>query len=174
MSDIDERAEIAVSRYRGHIHAYCVRRLPASHAGDATSEVMTITWRRRATLPEEPGTLPWMYGVAHKVVGGVRRSERRWLARAERAAATAITHSDPVESGAIQMEEERQVRQALSRLRSADQEILRLAAWEGLTNRQIAEIMGLTPAAADQRLSRAKKRLAEAFNDIASGRGVVR
>jgi hypothetical protein len=34
--------------------------------------------------------------------------------------------------------------------------------------------MGLTPAAADQRLSRAKKRLAEAFNDIASGKGVVR
>ncbi len=174
MSDIDERAEIAVSRYRGHIHSYCVRRLPTNDAGDATSEVMTITWRRRAVLPEEPGTLPWMYGVAHRVVSGMRRSERRWLARWERAAGTAIRDTDSVESGAIQLEEERQVRQALTRLRPADQEILRLAAWEGLGNREIAHVMGLTPAAADQRLSRAKKRLADEFNAVTSGKGATR
>lgn len=171
MSDVDERAEVAVSRYQAHIHAYCVRRLRNSEAGDATSEVMTVTWRRRAVLPEEPDTLPWMYGVAHKVVSGMRRSERRWLARSERAAATAIHDTDPVESGAIQIEEERQVLQALAGLRAADQEILRLAAWEGLGNRQIAQIMGITPAAADQRLSRARKRLADEFNAITSGRG---
>lgn len=174
MSDIDERAEVAVTRYRGHIHSYCVRRLPLNDVGDATSEVMTITWRRRAVLPEEPGTLPWMYGVAFRVVSGVRRSERRWLARGERAAATAVRDADPVESGAIQVEEERQVRQALSGLRPADQEILRLAAWEGLTNRQIASAMGITATAADKRLSRAKQRLADEFNAIASGRGVSR
>lgn len=174
MTDDDTRAERAVSRYRRQIHAYCVRRLPSGSAADATSEVMAITWRRRESLPDEPDTLPWMYGVARRVVSGFRRSERRWLARNEKASHTAILDSDPVESGAIQLEEERLVRQALSMLRAPDQEILRLAAWEGLTNRDIAAVLGLTPAAADQRLSRAKHRLAEQFNSITSERGGAR
>lgn len=171
MTDIDTRAERAVSSYRHHIHAYCVRRLPYAVAGDAASEVMAITWRRRDSLPEEPQTLPWMYGVARRVVWGFRRSERRWLARGEKASRTAILDSNPVESGAIQLEEERLVRVALSMLRRPDQEILRLAAWEGLANRDIAAVLGLTPAAADQRLSRAKRRLAQQFNSITSERG---
>ena len=169
MTDGDSRAEMAVSRYRGHIQSYCLRRLPVSTAGDAAAEVMSIVWRRRDALPDEPDTLPWMYGVARKVVSGFRRSERRWRARAERAAQTAIFDTDPVETGALQLEEERQVLVALSRLRDSDQELLRLTAWEGLGNREIARLLGLTPAAVDTRLSRARRRLADQFNAIDSG-----
>jgi RNA polymerase sigma-70 factor (ECF subfamily) len=173
MSDVDQRAERAVTRYGDHIRAYCARRLPPGAASEAASEVMTVTWRRRDVLPDEPGTLPWMYGVAKKVVQGQRRSERRWTARSERAAATAIQVDESTEWAAMRAEEERQVRQALARLSSSDQEILRLAAWERLSNRQIADVLNLTPAATDQRLSRAKRRLAEEFNHITSGGGRV-
>jgi RNA polymerase sigma-70 factor (ECF subfamily) len=171
MNDVDQRAERAVVRYGDHITAYCARRLPPEPASEAASEVMAVTWRRREVLPDEPATLPWMYGVAKKVVQGQRRAERRWMARSERAAATAIRDDESTEWAAMRAEEERQVRQALAGLSSSDREILRLAAWEGLSNRQIADVLNLTTAATDQRLSRAKRRLADEFNRITSGRG---
>jgi RNA polymerase sigma-70 factor (ECF subfamily) len=50
------------------------------------------------------------------------------------------------------------------RLRPADQEILRLAAWEELPHDQISRLLGCSVAAVDQRLHRAKKRLAKEFH----------
>lgn len=61
--------------------------------------------------------------------------------------------------------------EALSRLSEADQEILRLSAWEGLSNREAAAALGISADAADQRLSRAKQRLARAYRRVETGRG---
>jgi RNA polymerase sigma-70 factor (ECF subfamily) len=63
-----------------------------------------------------------------------------------------------------------QVLEAATALRLPDQEILRLAAWEGLPHSDIATILEISVAAVDQRLHRAKKRLAEAFEAAASKR----
>ncbi|MGH8946958.1 MAG: RNA polymerase sigma factor, partial [Acidimicrobiia bacterium] len=49
----------------------------------------------------------------------------------------------------------------LQGLSAADQEMLRLWAWEQLEPREIAVVLGLTPNAATLRLSRARKKLAE-------------
>jgi len=174
MEQHDLRAERAISEYRGHINAYCRRRLPLDLAVEASSETIAVTWRRRDVLPDEPETLPWMYGVARKVVKTVRRSEQRWIARGERARGIHDSGDTGVEDSMIRADEERQVRQALSRLRQSDQEILRLAAWEGLSNGQIAELLHLTQAATDQRLSRAKHRLADEYNRLNDRKGGTR
>ena len=49
--------------------------------------------------------------------------------------------------------------EALRKLRPADQEVLRLAVWEELPHREIAELLGCTAHAVDQRVHRAAKRL---------------
>jgi RNA polymerase sigma-70 factor (ECF subfamily) len=59
----------------------------------------------------------------------------------------------------VQREEDRRVIQQLMSMRPADQEILRLAAWEDLNSGEIALVLGCSVNAAQQRLSRAKKRL---------------
>lgn len=169
MTDSDRRAELAVASHRAAIEAYCRRRLPPAAVADAAAEVMAVVWRRRDVLPPEPETLPWMYGVARRVVLGVARSERRWAARRRRLAGVAAPVPDSADSAAIRLEEERQVREALTQLREGDREVLRLAAWEGLGNREIARVLGISPAAADQRLSRAKRRLAARFAIVAKG-----
>ena len=46
-----------------------------------------VAWRRRDELPGEP--LPWLYGVARKVLANHRRGGARREALAERAAAHA-------------------------------------------------------------------------------------
>ena len=48
---------------------------------------------------------------------------------------------------------------AIAALRSADREILLLAAWEGLDGAELAAALEITPAAAHQRLHRARARL---------------
>ena len=58
------------------------------------------------------------------------------------------------------------VRVALSLLRPDDQEILRLAAWDDLTGPEIAEVLDINLAATQQRLSRAKRRLATALTAL--------
>ena len=57
---------------------------------------------------------------------------------------------------------------AATTLRLPDQEILRLAAWEGLPHSDIANILEISVSAVDQRLHRAKKRLAAAFEATSS------
>jgi RNA polymerase sigma-70 factor (ECF subfamily) len=53
----------------------------------------------------------------------------------------------------------RRVRQAVARLNEADQEILLLRTFEGLSNKEIACILDIDPAAASQRYGRAVLRL---------------
>jgi len=60
---------------------------------------------------------------------------------------------------------------AAATLTASDQEILRLAAWEGLRHSEIAGILEISVAAVDQRLHRAKKRLAVAYRRGAAGVG---
>ena len=49
---------------------------------------------------------------------------------------------------------------ALSELRPADQEILRLRTWEELSSAEIADVMDLSVRAVETRLSRARQKLA--------------
>ena len=50
---------------------------------------------------------------------------------------------------------------ALRRLKVSDREVLMLASWEELTAPEIAHAVGISVSAAEQRLHRAKKRLAK-------------
>ncbi len=52
---------------------------------------------------------------------------------------------------------------ALASLAPADQEILRLVAWEELRNQQIAEVLGITANSVAIRLHRARARFAAAL-----------
>ena len=60
----------------------------------------------------------------------------------------------------VRRAEDEAVLVALSQLRGPDREILRLAAWEELTGPEIAIVLGISLSAVQQRLHRAKKRLA--------------
>ena len=64
---------------------------------------------------------------------------------------------------------------ALRELRPEEQEVLRLAAWEGLTNAELAVALDCSENAATIRLHRARKRLAEqlAKEDRAAGHSVT-
>ncbi|AKJ08982.1 hypothetical protein ABB07_02765 [Streptomyces incarnatus] len=154
--------EIFAAAYREHYWAvsrYVARRLPgrAGEVEEVVAEVFTVAWRRRRELPEEP--LPWLYGVARNCLANAVRGHgrrRRLLDRLgndEAAHGRHIVRSPDAETAGAWVHE------ALDRLSPADQEVLRLAAWEELDAGQIAVALGCGRRAAAMRLHRARRRL---------------
>lgn len=148
-------------RHYGAIYGYAARRLGRDDAADAAAEVFTVVWRRIRTVPDEPETLPWLYGVARKVVANQQRGRRR----RERLEAKAL--AEPVrrlDSGPDDLDG------ALAALRESDREVLMLVAWEGLGPNALAKALGCSQNAAVVRLHRARARLAAALDDERGGR----
>lgn len=140
--------------------AYCARRVDRSDAEDISSEVFTVLWRRMDSFdPEAP--LAWLYSVSLGLIKNRHRAARRANAlirkiggshpRSESAAADVVV---------VTNEQDEEVLEALGLLREADQEVLRLAIWEEMSAKDIALVVGCSTSAAEQRLHRAKKRLA--------------
>lgn len=144
---------------RTHISllAYAVRRVadPAD-AADVVAETFVVAWRRIDEVPPVGEDLPWLYGVARRVLANHRRGQRRRDALADRLRQVLTEATTPgPEDGQIAA-----VTEALARLRPPDQEILRLLAWEGLSHEEIAVALGIGRGAVRVRLHRARARLA--------------
>lgn len=152
------------NRYYDAIHSYFVRRTTRSSAQDLTSEVFLVAWRRIEVVPRGEETLLWLYGVAANVAAHERRSRARGARLDAKLRSVPTTGPEEPEPQVVRQAEYDRVLAAATRLRPADQEILRLAAWEELPHDQISRLLGCSVAAVDQRLHRAKKRLAKEFS----------
>jgi RNA polymerase sigma-70 factor (ECF subfamily) len=167
-SVVDRQAafdEIYERHYRS-VLAYCIRRVGPLEARSVANEVMAIAWRRFDDLPPGDEVRPWLYGVARRVLAHHWRSGRR-----RRRLVGTIRDQEresPVDPGTVVVmrDEFRRVLAALEELGDQDREVLRLAGWEGLSHREIAGILGCSVAAVDQRLHRAKRRLADKYRAI--------
>ncbi len=144
--------------HQRHVMAYALRRTQApADAEDVAAETFAIAWRKIDAVPAaEP--LPWLYAVARRVLANHRRGNGRRerlaaLLRVEDVA-TPIRAGEDLDGPAFT---------ALASLSPADQELLRLVAWEELGNQQIAAVLGITPNAVAIRLHRARARFADAL-----------
>lgn len=158
ISDIDRRArfEQLSSEVFEPLQRYLRRRAPHEQAEEVFSDTMLTLWRR---LDEVPRTdpLPWCYGVAKRTLANSRRGRQRHLRLVSKLQSTR-PDSPPSDPADLLADDE--VAAALGRLPEADQEILRLWAWESLEPREIAMVLGTTANSVSLRLGRAKKRLA--------------
>jgi RNA polymerase sigma-70 factor (ECF subfamily) len=139
------------------IYGYAARRVGRDDAADVAADVFTVAWRSLNRVPDPPDTRPWLFGVARNVVSNHLRSARRRDRLAIRAAAAEQAPVVPAHEG------NDDVIDALRSLGDDDQEILRLAAWEALQPREIAQVLGCSSNAAAVRLHRARARLADAY-----------
>jgi RNA polymerase sigma factor (sigma-70 family) len=141
--------------------AYAMRRTPTpADAEDVASETFAIAWRKLDSIPVvEP--LPWLYAVARRVLA----NHRRGLSRRERLAALLRVDdvATPIPTGE---DRDGPAFAALAQLSPADQEVLRLVAWEELGNQQIAAVLGITANAVAIRIHRARARFADALTNL--------
>jgi RNA polymerase sigma factor (sigma-70 family) len=161
--------ELYDRHYRA-VLAFCLRRTKEPDAYDAASEVFSVAWRRIDDVPMGEMELAWLFGVARKVLSRQWRSARRLRKLVTRIGSQPIRSAPDTAVVVVQRAEYARVVEAATRLKADDQEILRLAAWEGLPHAQISDLLGVSVAAVDQRLHRAKKRLAAEYERMAEPR----
>ena len=153
----EERFRALFALHYQAVYRYAGRRLGREEAADAAAEAFTVAWRKIAHVPPEPETLPWLYGVARRVVANAERGRRRRERLAARAAGDTVAAADDADPAGVLS--------ALAGLHPGDREVLRLAAWEGLDPREMSLVLGCSPNAATIRLHRARRRLQEAMDD---------
>ncbi len=159
--DAEARFRRAYLEHYRAILAYALRRgVEYGAAEEIVAETFTVLWRRIGDAPDLDALLPWLYGVAARTLA----NQRRGAARRERLSArlqALATRGIEGESHALDRLELRAVIDGLQQLSAGDQEVLMLAAWEGLSHRELASALGCSENAAAIRLHRARRRLTE-------------
>lgn len=166
------RFEAIYDEHRMRVLAYCGRRTNTADAADACAETFLVAWRRIDDIPAPPHTLPYLYGIASRVLHNQLRSlHRRSRLDAKLANLGVAPPADPLIL-VMQSSRDREVVAAVRRLRPKDREIVMLSAWEDLPRDAIAEMMGMTKSAIDQRIHRSYERLARILEPALETRAI--
>jgi RNA polymerase sigma-70 factor (ECF subfamily) len=154
-----ERFERLYEQHFDRVAAYLLARVDRDAAADALAGTFEVAWRRIADVPEHE--LPWLLGVARRVLANARRSRARQAALVERmsSAAAPLTGGDD-EDAAVTAG----LAAAIAQLTASQQEALLLIAWDGLSEREAALALGCSRAAFASRLHRARARVRDAID----------
>jgi RNA polymerase sigma-70 factor, ECF subfamily len=136
------------------VYRYALRRSPAD-AEEVVSETFLVAWRRMGDVPAD--ALPWLLGIARRILANRRRGDRRRTElTAKLAARPPLTPPDPGEV----LGQRSAVMAALKRLPERDRELLLLLVWDELDHAAIGHVLGCSTANVAVRLHRARRRLA--------------
>jgi RNA polymerase sigma-70 factor, ECF subfamily len=131
-----ERFERLYEEHFERVAAYLLARVDRDAAADALAATFEVAWRRITEVP--PQELPWLLGVARRVLANARRSRARQAALVQRmASATRSLAGAEEDAGAAA-----QLASAIAQLTGSQQEALLLIAWDGLSEREAALAVG--------------------------------
>lgn len=138
---------------------YARRRVGSERAEDVVAETYAAAWRHWERIPPDP--FPYLIGIARNIVASevrVRRRSRDVVVRLLLDVASTLPHHvDPAE---------RLIAIAsLAELSDQDREAVLLSAWDGLSDEQAGQVLGIRPATFRKRLSRARARLRTLSSD---------
>jgi RNA polymerase sigma-70 factor (ECF subfamily) len=164
------------ARYRARIYGFVLRLAGDRHLADDLFQETWMKLARHATrLAEDTDLAAWLFTVARNGHRSYGRAETRNAARLERLSlvegASAASRPDVQVDMAERMGT---LERALLALSTSDREVLLLVGVEGLSQDQVAAILGIQHAAVRQRLSRARARLADKLEELEAPRLAAR
>lgn len=141
---------------------------------ELAQEAFVLAWQRLGQLEDDARFGPWLGGVARNLARNAKRKARREVATAdfETHRAREPTMADQLDDA----REEAMLWEALEEIPETYREPLVLFYREGQSTKQVADALGLSTSAVEQRLSRGRKRLREGVrHQVAAGlaRGAV-
>ncbi|HKR69085.1 MAG TPA: RNA polymerase sigma factor [Streptosporangiaceae bacterium] len=156
-------------RHADRVYAHCFSRTGSwSMAEDLTSVVFLEAWRRRNEVRfSGDSALPWLLGVANNATRNAQRSLRRHnllLAKLPPPGEEADIAAD----AAARVDQERLAQHllcAMAGLRQAEQEVLALCDWAGLSYAEAAVATGVPEGTVRSRLFRARQHLRDLADD---------
>lgn len=179
-ADATRMTELFHATHRG-LMRFVRARCPRDRVDDVVAETFLIAWRRLDSVPtDEDGARAWLFVTARHLILNDARHEGR---RRHLPLRVEVAHETEPAGEAAEREGTRSSERidddvafrldlaaALRSLSAADQEVIGLAAVDGLDAAEAAEVLGTTRRAYATRLFRARQRLASALNPVARGR----
>lgn len=162
----------AYARYHVRIHRFLSRLV---RRPDVTDDLVQDTWmalaRSGASLREDTDLAAWLFTVARNEA----RSHRRWSVLDVTRFVTLgdEPHASPSAGPELEAEASRaaeRLERALSEVSASHREVLLLIVVEGLSQEQVASVLGIAYEAVRQRLSRARAALAERLAALETAR----
>jgi RNA polymerase sigma-70 factor (ECF subfamily) len=156
MAENVDRAGVFEELFDTHywaVRAYVLRRAAPSVVDDVVAETFLITWRRLESVGDDP--LPWILGVARRLLANHYRAERRrsaLLVRLQGLVGPGAVWEAPAAMSV-------HLAAAMAALSAAEREALLLVAWEGLEPGRAARVAGCSSGAFRVRLHRARQRV---------------
>ncbi|HEY1566032.1 MAG TPA: RNA polymerase sigma factor [Solirubrobacteraceae bacterium] len=154
-NDVEQRArfDALFDQHYAEVRAYVARRGTAAIVDDVVSETFLVAWRRIDAVPVDG--LPWLLGVARRVLANQRRADARRGALLGLLAG--MLPRAPITEPASEVFGE--LGAAIATLSERDREALLLVAWEGLDPQRAARVVGCAPDTFRARLYRARRQL---------------
>jgi len=154
-----ERFERCFRAHYADVLAFSMRRVSSRDlAEEVAADTFAVAWRRRDRIPDSP--LPWLYGVARRVIANQHRSVRR-----RRDLDVRLELEGGVTQPAADLADALGRRDAFftafSHLSESEREVLRLVAWDGLSTAAAARVLGCSGGAFRVRFHRARRKLAK-------------
>lgn len=152
--------------YRDHF-AFVWRMLthfgvPEHQLEDAAQDVFIVAHRRFAQL-DLASPRPWLYGVARRVAATARRSRAR---RERKIAALAAPEARALEGQLADRELLAALDGVLAELEPSQREVFVMAEVEGMSAREIGEVLDVNPNTVYSRLRKARDRVARGLRQI--------
>jgi RNA polymerase sigma-70 factor (ECF subfamily) len=154
-------------RHAGEILRYVYARLGPVPAEDAVAETFLAAFRHRARYDRTRAeVLPWLYGIATRVIGKHRRAERqqqRLLQRVYAEGAGGVYAADDIGNRCAERVAAEQlgprIAAVVSGLSRRDRDLLLLIAWAELTYGEAAQALGIPVGTVRSRLSRVRVKI---------------
>jgi RNA polymerase sigma-70 factor, ECF subfamily len=153
-----DRFGVLYQRYHNPIVALAYAQLGDKHlAEDAAQEVFAIACRDLRSLRDQDKFGAWLGGICRNVTRQMRRIRTR----------TAPLSSEPesaqvaLDRGPERKEQRDAVRRAVWQLPTEERELIVMRYFDGFSQARISQVLDLTPAAVNGRLTRAKRKIAE-------------
>jgi RNA polymerase sigma-70 factor (ECF subfamily) len=159
-----DRLTALFAEYHGALVRFLTRRLGDRDAAEEIAQETFMRAMKQETITSERS---WLFAVASNLVRDegrrVQRQQRRLELLREQEQAEAVVEPEPT---SMEREAERDLaRRALAMLGERDRDALLMRA-EGLDYEEIARALDLSPGSVGTTLSRARRRLMEAYESL--------
>jgi RNA polymerase sigma-70 factor (ECF subfamily) len=165
--DEPERFAEIFDRHFATVFRFAERRVGRDQASEVASETFARAFANRGSFwPEAVDAVPWLLGIASKLILHQRRRFIRYLAAVERSLADVRTVDPEGDLGSADRRLDApadwaRLRAALLTLSDSDRELLLLIAWDELSYEEAAAVLNLPLGTVRSKLHRAKGRLRE-------------
>jgi RNA polymerase sigma-70 factor (ECF subfamily) len=145
----------------------------ASAAGDAVQESFIRAWERLADLREPDRFGTWLCGIVrNQALDALRRRKPSETFGTQKAADAERWTHDPIEEVG-RRERHAKIAAAVAALDETSRPVVVLRYYEDLSSKEIADLLEMSPAAVDMRLSRARKQLRTLLGDLLADEKMV-